>query len=109
MYKRATFSDFLDAFRHAGREDQFSYQAKEALFEYLEDFEEETGEPYELDVIALCCEFQESDIDEIIEENGLDLSSCEDDDDRRELVKEFLDYRTTVVWSDGDSFLFQQF
>jgi hypothetical protein len=29
------------------------------LFEWLEELAEDTGVPYELDVIALCCEFTE--------------------------------------------------
>lgn len=52
---------FHDAFRTAGRIDQFSYDGLEALFEYLEQYEEDTGEEVELDVIALCCEYSEYD------------------------------------------------
>jgi hypothetical protein len=107
MFQRITLSDFIDAFRAHGRESQFSYEAKEALFNYLEQLEEDTGEPIELDVIALCCEYQESGVDDIIEENGLDASSCEDD--RRALVEDFLNEHTTVIWSDGDTFLYQVF
>jgi hypothetical protein len=36
MYQGATFSDFIDAFRDHGRDTHFSYEAKEALFNYLE-------------------------------------------------------------------------
>jgi hypothetical protein len=52
---------FIDAFRNMGREKQFSYAALCALFEWLE----ENDENYDLDVIALCCEFTEyADLDE---------------------------------------------
>ena len=37
----------------------FSYAGSFALAEYLEDYEESTGEELELDVIALRCEFTE--------------------------------------------------
>lgn len=107
MYKRITFADFLGAFHRAGREDQFSYDAKKALFEYIEDFEDETGSPVELDVIGLCCDFQESTVDEIIKENDIDMRGCEDD--RRGAVESFLENRTTVVWSDDERILYQQF
>jgi hypothetical protein len=107
MYKRITFADFLDAFRHAGRENQFSYDAKKALFEHIENFEDETGEPVELDVIAICCVFQESSIDEIIEEYNIDMRGCEDD--RRGAVESFLENRTVVIWSDDERILYQQF
>jgi hypothetical protein len=109
MFQRVTLSDFIDAFRAHGRESQFSYEAKEALFNYIEQLEEETGEPVELDVVGLCCEYEEASVDDIIEENGLDASSCEDDDGRRALAEKYLADRTTVVWHDGDTFLFQQF
>jgi len=109
MYQRISFSDFLDAFRRHGREDQFSYKAKEALFEYLQDLEEATGKPVELDIVGLCCDYQEDDTDTIIDECGLDASDCEDDNDRRVLVVEFLEEHTTIIWSSGDTFLYQQF
>jgi hypothetical protein len=109
MFQRITSFDFIDAFRAHGREKQFSYEAKKALFEYLEGLEEDTGEPVELDVVALCCDYQESSVDDIIKDYGLDASSCKDDEERRELVEKFLNDRTNVIWHDGDVFLFQQF
>jgi hypothetical protein len=109
MLQRITLNEFVDAFRRAGRENQFSWKAKKALFEYLEQLEEDTGVPIELDVVALCCDYQEADVSEIISDYGLDASSCKDDDDRRELVEKFLGERTNVIWHDGDVFLFQQF
>lgn len=54
-------SQFHDAFRSMGRENQFSYEGKNALFDYLEEYEAETGAEIELDVIALCCEYSEYD------------------------------------------------
>lgn len=50
---------FERAFADAGRKDSFSYAGLNALFDYLEELEESTGEPHELDVVALCCEFTE--------------------------------------------------
>jgi hypothetical protein len=51
--------DFIDSFRRMGRNDQFSPAALRALFAHIEDMEQDTGEEYELDVVALCCEWQE--------------------------------------------------
>ena len=51
---------FERAFRNFER-DNFSYEGLKALFEYLEEYEEGTGEEIELDVIALCCEYMECD------------------------------------------------
>ena len=50
---------FEQAFRDAGRGDNFSYAGLQALFEYLQSYEDDGGEEIELDVIALCCEFTE--------------------------------------------------
>jgi len=51
---------FTRAFAIAER-DNFSYDGLKALFESLEQFEDETGETEVLDVIALCCEYAEYD------------------------------------------------
>ena len=56
--------EFTDAFKNyfGGQyKTNFSYEGLKALFEYLEEFEDGTGEEVELDVIALCCEYAEYD------------------------------------------------
>ena len=59
-------NDFRQAFINYNRDRQFTYDALTALFEWLEEFAEDTGTPYELDVIALSCEFTEySDLAEV--------------------------------------------
>lgn len=52
------FSQFCDNWPES-RKDQFSYQGKKAIFEYLEEYEESTGEQIEFDPIAICCEWTE--------------------------------------------------
>jgi len=77
MKKTINFTDFVDAFQDAGRDDNFSYDGKKALFEYLEDYEDDTGEEIELDVIALCCEYTEySDVAEYVDNYGLPYDTC---------------------------------
>jgi|TARA_R110000737_G_scaffold208449_1_gene226318 hypothetical protein len=57
--------EFINDFKSYGRED-FTHAALVALYEYLEDYSRDTGEPVELDVIALCCEYAEyENLDEI--------------------------------------------
>ena len=41
------------------RPNQFSYKGLQALFHWFEDYEYDTGEEIELDVIAICCEYSE--------------------------------------------------
>ena len=59
MITNVNFCEFCDAFHAHERQDQFSYAGKKALFEYLEEYEESTGENVELDIIALCCDYTE--------------------------------------------------
>ena len=59
MKTSVSFSDFCDRFRDMNRNDNFSYEGKRALYDWLEDYEESTGEEQELDIIALCCDFNE--------------------------------------------------
>jgi hypothetical protein len=61
MKQTINFYDFSDAFIKAGRGDQFTYQGQRALFDYLEQYEEDCDIEIELDVIALCCDYVEYD------------------------------------------------
>ena len=51
--------DFVDAFQDTDYQNQFSYEGKVALYEYLKELEDSTGFEMELDMIALCCEYTE--------------------------------------------------
>lgn len=61
IYKQVSESDFIKEFQNMGRGEQFTYDGLVALYEYLENYSEETGAPVELDVIALCCEYTQYD------------------------------------------------
>jgi len=50
---------FIESFRACGRENQFSYPAMCALFDYLEQWEEDTDTELQLDPVAICCDFSE--------------------------------------------------
>lgn len=95
-----TESMFKDQFAAYGRGDNFSWAGLSALFDYLEEMEQDTGEEWELDVIALCCDFTESDIDAIANDYDLDLSDCLDLEDQFNTVLNYLESETTVIFSD---------
>lgn len=62
MKQTVTLYDFRDAFsRWETYKNNFTDEALKALFEYIEEYEESTGEEIELDVVALCCEYSEYD------------------------------------------------
>jgi hypothetical protein len=52
---------FVEAFRAAGRESQFTRPALFALFDYLESYEDDCGVELELDPVGICCEWAEHD------------------------------------------------
>lgn len=97
MKTSINFSQFCDAFRDMNRNENFSYDGKRALYDYLEDYADQTGEEVELGVIALCCEYYESDIEELIQDYSIDVSEAEgDEDDIAEIVEEYLNENTMV-------------
>ena len=79
MVKTINLYDFERAFVDMNRANNFTYEGKKALFEYLEQYEEETGTPVELDVIALCCEYTEyASLEEFQNDYSADYESIED-------------------------------
>lgn len=108
---------FVDAFHSMGREDQFSLPALYALFNYLEDLEQDSGEEMELDVIAICCDYTEYKTAlEAAREYGYESElNAEDFEDREEYECElendacdFLKENTTVIRFDG-GFIIEDF
>jgi hypothetical protein len=85
-------SQFRDEFKAHGRDNQFSYEGLELLFDYLEEIAPE----YELDVVALCCEYSEEMPSEIAVNYGIEVDS-EDDGEILDAVMSYLDENTSVV------------
>jgi hypothetical protein len=91
-------SQFRDAFHNAGRATQFSYEALELLFDYLEDADSN----YELDVVALCCNYSEDSVADIAREYSIDLNDADSEDDDyadqcQALVIDYLNDHCSVV------------
>ena len=109
MKTSVNFSQFCDAFRDMNRNDNFSYDGKRALYDFIEEMADQTGEEYELDVIALCCEFAESSLEDIINDYRIDVSEAEDDDEKADMVEEYLQENTMLVSRNGEIFVYAQF
>lgn len=60
IYKQINFGDFCVSFSDTYK-NNFSYEGKQVLFDWLEQYSEDLGEDIELDTIALCCEYDEWD------------------------------------------------
>lgn len=103
-------SQFRDAFRAMGRHGNFSYEGIEILFEYLEELSDSIGEPIELDVIALCCEYSEDSIEDIIDNYRIDVSEADGDEEEIEgIVREYLNDNTIVCGETADGFVYAVF
>lgn len=103
MKQSVNQSDFLYAFHDMNRADQFSVGARNALFEYLEELEQDTGVEIELDVIALCCDYSEHENSRAcIEDMGYDFKP--EASDPEEVDDECLHYlrdNTQVIEFEG--------
>ena len=96
--------DFCQAFVDHNRTESFSYDARKAIFEYLEQMEEDCDTEFELDPIAICCEYSEHDSAlGCIEDNGygFEPDAEGDDDDIEAECLEYLQDRTTVIEFNG--------
>lgn len=100
MKQIVNFNQFCDSFRDMGRDNNFSYEGKLALFSYLEEYEDSTGEEIEMDIIALCCEYTEyKDLKEFQGDYSTDYKNLED-----------IEYKTQVIpWEEGEGFIIQAF
>jgi len=119
IHIEVNFSRFCDQFSRMGRADTFSYEGKKVIFDYLE----EAGGDIELDVIALCCEYEESDLLEIVENYSLDLRLDydaesgqtlgeyidENEDEVTNVVRDFLNDHTSIIGETSSGFVYACF
>jgi hypothetical protein len=110
MYQSINFSDFRNAFKQL-RPSNFSNEGLCELFEYCEEYESDSGDPMELDVIALCCDITEDKPLSIALGYRIDLSAIDLGDDLaiRQTVLDYLREHTTVVGQTHESILFINF
>lgn len=114
MKTTVSLYDFREAFRTCGRAEQFSYEGLEVLFDYLEQYEEDTGEELELDVVALCCDFYEDTVEAIARNYSIDLNDADPEDTDYEeqcaaLVREYLEDNGAFVGAITGGFVYRAF
>ena len=115
IYQELNEWDFVRAFDEADRSENFSRPARVALYNWLDELSEDTGENIKLDVIALCCEFTEYSEAELVTEYQ-DHSGEEPGDDEDETLEnalEFFNDQTTVItvehYGELDSYILGEF
>jgi hypothetical protein len=89
----------MDAFYKADRQHQFSYEGKSALFDYFDEMDE----AWELDVIAICCDFAEYTIDEL----RVEYPDYKEESD--ESLLEYLNDNTLVMDLENGSYIVMAF
>lgn len=101
------FDDFNRAFQEC-RPNNFSVEGLNIIWGYLEEYENSTGEDVELDVIAICCDFCEADIDDIINDYSIEIDV---DKDKFEQVFDYIEYHSNVIGSldDNKTIIYTQF
>ena len=117
MYIQVTESMFHDQFRAFNREENFSYEARSLLFDYLTEAEDNganDGAGLELDIIGICCDFAEATIDAYLQDYRLldhdsDLSELSETELKEFIENDISNNSIFVGWSTDDSFVYAQF
>ena len=114
MKKTINEQTFIQSFTDYNRENQFSVYARKKLFEYLTELERDTDLEIELDVIAICCDYNMMDIEDIAKEYRIDLSHLDAEDDDyeeqcEEIVLDYLNDHTMVLGQCVDGVVFACF
>ena len=113
MYKELTTHDVAHELS-SNKDNGFSYNGAYALAEWLEEYEESTGEKTELDTVAIRCDFSEYESAyKAAEDHGvdtMDLANTDNDteEDMEEAARAWLEERTTVIPFEG-GVIIQQF
>lgn len=101
IIQQVNFSQFKDAFIKAGRGDQFSDWGLKVIYSYLDNLETD----YELDVIAICCDYVECEAEDVFSDYYHLLGDVEGIE---ELVEE-LETQTLVVGYENNRIVFVDF
>ena len=109
MKQTVNLSDFRTAFHQMNRGEQFTCSGLEVLFDYLTELEH-CEEEYELDVIALCCDFAEADPLEIAENYSIELGDeAVDSENVFAIVREYLEDEGVLVGETDTTIVYRQF
>ena len=99
---------FRRAFETMDRSNNFSYAGLGALFDYFEQYEEDTGKEIELDVIAICCEFSEyASLAEFQADYGTEYETIDDIRDNTTVID--IDLDEDEDGNEDGSFIIQNF
>lgn len=76
MKQTVSFTGFKQAFKDSSRGNQFTDEGFAALYNHLTESEADSGKELELDVIAICCDYTEDALENVLD--NYRLESIED-------------------------------
>jgi len=98
--------DFHQAFKEL-RPTNFTYAGLNILYDYFEEYERDTGEELEMDVIAICCDFTEDTWQNIASSYDIDLTDAELGGEKYEIVKTYLEDQGALVGEVDGGFVYR--
>jgi hypothetical protein len=99
MKETVTVYRFRDAFKQSDTyKNNFSYEGLHALFEYIEQAEDDIGEEFEFDMVGICCDYTEYDS---LEDFNADYSS----DDKVYTLDDIREETTVIEIPDTERFI----
>ena len=95
IVKTFDLQDFINEFRDYGCAQDFSDQALEIIFDYLNDL----GEAVEMDVISICCEYTEQSCADLLESNSewVDINDDMSNEELADAARDYLNDNTFLV------------
>lgn len=100
---------------HRDDDSNWSWNGAKALAEYLEKYEQSTGEEIEFDAVAIRCDFSESEslqdwlveyqgvetLGSALQRSGIDLDGDEDSEEIDDLIRSFIQDHGQLIEFDG--------
>lgn len=116
LINRVNPSDLYHMACRMDRGHNFGYNGWESIGKYLENLSDDIGEPIEVDIIGICCEYSKADsADEWWQYYG-QYSTIDPDewakaseDAKLELLRDYLEYNTSVVCCEEDCIIWLAF
>ena len=105
MKSTVSLTDFRDAFGNYDRLDNFSYEGLELLYDMFEELDPDM----ELDVIAICCDFNEDTWQNIANNYSIVFDNDALVDERENLVIDYLQDHTLFVGKTDTGLVYQAF
>ena len=100
-------SDFRQAFLTSDNyKTRFSYEGLGILFDYLEQYEQDTGEELDFDLVGIACDWYEDTPEGIAEDYGIDLDGVDEEDIPQAVMDWLCDHTMVAGQTENGSFVY---